>query len=79
MKNYKKFIDKLCNLNYVTLKQTKDVIDKRRIIENEIEILSKNLKQGTFLLESFRRVSKQLERQKIAIKKGINYQIEKET
>ena len=79
MENYKKFIDKLCNLNYVTLKQTKDVIDKRRIIECEIEILSKNLKQGTFLLESFRRVSKQLERQKIAINKGINFQIEKET
>ena len=36
--------------------------------------------KGTFLLESFRRVSKQLERQKIVINKGIiNFQIEKET
>ncbi len=79
MENYKKFVDKLCSLNYVTLEKTKNVIDKRRAIENEIEILSMKLKQGTFLLESFRNVSKQLERQKIAISKGINFQIEQDT
>ena len=79
MENYKKFVDKLCSLNYITLQQTKNVIDKRRAIENEIEVLSTKLKQGTYLLESFRNISKQLERQKIAISKGLNFQIEQDT
>ena len=79
MENYKKFVDKLCSLNNVPLQKTKDVIDKRRAIENQIEVLSMKLKQGTYLFESFRNISKQLERQKIAITKGINFEIEQDT
>ena len=50
MKNYKKLVNKIYSLKNINLQKTKDEIDKRRAIENEI--LSGKFKKKTFLLES---------------------------
>jgi hypothetical protein len=50
--------DKFCALKYVTLQQIKKIIDKRRAIDNQIDVLSTKLKKGIYLLQSFRNISK---------------------